>query len=211
MTIAVLANEDQKREWIKKGIPGSVELLWCGSLRTLLGTTADVYFDLLFENDKERTAHLSMREGYPFFVNEVEATTASIGKGVIRINSWPGMLERNIAELAIAEPDQAILVEEVMKLLGWEYIIVPDIPGMLTPRIICSIINEAYFTFGDSISSKEEIDIAMKLGTNYPYGPFEWAEKIGLKKVFSLLRTLSRDDSRYTISPALYKEYLAIE
>jgi 3-hydroxybutyryl-CoA dehydrogenase len=34
----------------------------------------------------------------------------------------------------------------------------------------------------DEISTKAEIDIAMKLGTNYPYGPFEWSEKSGWKK-----------------------------
>ena len=44
------------------------------------------------------------------------------------------------------------------------------------------IINEAYFTWEAGTSTKEEIDIAMKLGTGYPYGPFEWGEKIGLSR-----------------------------
>jgi 3-hydroxyacyl-CoA dehydrogenase len=44
------------------------------------------------------------------------------------------------------------------------------------------IINEAYFALEDNVSTKAETDIAMKLGTNYPYGPFEWGQLIGLKK-----------------------------
>jgi 3-hydroxybutyryl-CoA dehydrogenase len=68
------------------------------------------------------------------------------------------------------------------------------------------IINEAYFALGDEVSSKKEIDIAMKLGTNYPYGPFEWCEQIGLKNIHSLLTILKKNDSRYEIAPALVKE-----
>jgi 3-hydroxybutyryl-CoA dehydrogenase len=43
----------------------------------------------------------------------------------------------------------------------------------------------------------------MKLGTNYPYGPFEWSEKIGLFNIVSLLQKLSKKDKRYTISSLL--------
>jgi 3-hydroxyacyl-CoA dehydrogenase len=68
------------------------------------------------------------------------------------------------------------------------------------------IINEAYFALGEDVSSKDEIDLAMKLGTNYPYGPFEWCKKIGLKKVYSLLEKLSDTDSRYSIAPAMKNE-----
>jgi 3-hydroxybutyryl-CoA dehydrogenase len=207
MTIAVLANEEQKKEWIEKGVADEVEVLWCGSVRTLLATSADVYIDLTFINDRERMAQYKMREGFPFFVNAVEETASSIGNGIIRINAWPGMLKREFLEVAIAETDQAIVVEEVMKLLGWKYIIVPDIPGMITARVICSIINEAYYTFGDGISSKEEIDIAMKLGTNYPFGPFEWAELIGIDKVVSLLTRLGVESARYDVAPSLLEEY----
>jgi 3-hydroxybutyryl-CoA dehydrogenase len=68
------------------------------------------------------------------------------------------------------------------------------------------IINEAYFALEAGVSSKKEIDIAMKLGTNYPFGPFEWSEKIGLKKIITLLDTLSVSDSRYTPSSLMKKE-----
>ena len=44
------------------------------------------------------------------------------------------------------------------------------------------------------------------LGTNYPFGPFEWSEKIGVHKIASLLLKLSETDSRYTACPLLLKE-----
>ena len=69
------------------------------------------------------------------------------------------------------------------------------------------IINEAFFALEEGVSSKEEIDVAMKLGTNYPYGPFEWQEKIGLQNIYQLLHNLSEKDKRYSVSPLLRKKY----
>ena len=59
------------------------------------------------------------------------------------------------------------------------------------------IVNEAYYTLQEEVSTKEEIDTAMKLGTNYPYGPFEWSELIGLDKIHLLLTRLGNTDDRY--------------
>jgi 3-hydroxybutyryl-CoA dehydrogenase len=56
--------------------------------------------------------------------------------------------------------------------------------------VISTIINEALIALMEGVSTREEIDTAMKLGTNYPYGPFEWAEKIGMERVDSLLAQL---------------------
>ena len=52
------------------------------------------------------------------------------------------------------------------------------------------IINEAFIALREGVSTKEEINTAMKLGTNYPYGPFEWAGKIGIERVNALLDKL---------------------
>jgi 3-hydroxybutyryl-CoA dehydrogenase len=56
---------------------------------------------------------------------------------------------------------------------------------------------------GEKVSTKEEIDLAMKLGTNYPWGPFEWAEKIGVENILNLLEKLSQQEERYFPAPAL--------
>jgi 3-hydroxybutyryl-CoA dehydrogenase len=63
------------------------------------------------------------------------------------------------------------------------------------------IINEAYLTLEEGIASREDIDLAMKLGTNYPYGPFEWADRIGLGNVVRVLRGAQKEtgDERYEV------------
>ena len=93
-----------------------------------------------------------------------------------------------------------------MSALGWSFRIVPDQPGMIAPRVIAMIVNEAYFALGEKVSTREEIDIAMKLGTNYPFGPFEWAQKIGIENIRTLLTSMRRSDPRYEMAPALVEE-----
>ena len=46
----------------------------------------------------------------------------------------------------------------------------------------------------------------MRLGTNYPYGPFEWSKKIGLKNIATLLTELSLTEKRYHPADLLLKE-----
>lgn len=206
MVLAVLANEEQQAALQTKGVPDTVELLWCGSVRTLVATVADAYLDLQFELDPERNAAFAMRKEKPVLVNSVVYPTAQCGSSFIRINAWPGMLERPIVELAMDASLSGSPLAELMQALQWNYQLVPDICGMITPRVIASIINEAYHTAGEGISSRSDIDTAMKLGTSYPYGPFEWARRIGIDKVYALLKELSRNDDRYRPATALQEE-----
>ncbi|MGN6616445.1 MAG: 3-hydroxyacyl-CoA dehydrogenase family protein [Ilyomonas sp.] len=200
MTIAVRANGEQKKEFLSKKIPGAVELVWLQKSDTLQLVNADIYFDLLFGDVLHQAS-----ENKPVVVNAVVVTAKELPKNYIRINAWPGFLEREITEFAVgAEGEKQ--AKQVFQELGWKYKQTADVPGMITARIICKIINEAYFALGEGISTKEEIDIAMKLGTNYPYGPFEWGEKIELKNVYRLLKKLSKEDESYAIAPKLEEE-----
>ena len=83
---------------------------------------------------------------------------------------------------------------------------------MVTPRIICMIINEAFYTVQEGTASKEDIDLGMKLGTAYPKGPFEWLEIIGIENVYSTLNALyedSRDESVIRSAADLKTAYLS--
>lgn len=202
MTVAILADELLKQEWNAKKIPGHVVVVWADSIRSLLIIDADVYIDLLFDMDAERTGQLKKLLPKPVIVNSVAYTTKAIGADFVRINAWPTLLQRSLTELAAPEGYDTTLIETVFD----ECQLVPDIPGMITARVIAMIVNEAYYTLGAEVSSKEEIDTAMKLGTNYPYGPFEWSERIGLKRIYELLKVLSRADARYAIAPALERD-----
>jgi 3-hydroxybutyryl-CoA dehydrogenase len=206
MTIAVLAGDDLKNEFLNKKTEGDIEILWADSVRSLTMIEADVYFDLQFELDAERSARLTQLLPKPVFINSVSYTLANIGFEFMRINAWPGMLQRDIIEVSVKDQADEIKLKEVFQGLGWKYVLVPDISGFITPRVIAMIINEAYFTFGAGIATREDIDTAMKLGTNYPFGPFEWCARIGSKKVAELLTELSRSDERYQIAPAFLSE-----
>jgi 3-hydroxybutyryl-CoA dehydrogenase len=98
------------------------------------------------------------------------------------------------------------IADKVFSYLGKTTEWVPDIAGFISARVVATIINEAYFTLDEQVSTKEEIDTAMKLGTNYPYGPFEWSEKIGLKNIYNLLSRLANEQKRYELAALLIKE-----
>ena len=90
---------------------------------------------------------------------------------------------------------------------------VGDRVGMVTPRVICMIINEAFYTLQEGTASREDIDSGMKLGTGYPFGPFEWSERIGIRHVYELLEAMWEDthEERYKICPLLKKEYMKLQ
>ncbi len=73
------------------------------------------------------------------------------------------------------------------------------------PRTIAMIVNEAFFALGDKLATATDIDLAMKNGVNYPLGPFEWGEKIGLHNIAQLLEELSTitRDERYKLATEL--------
>ena len=145
----------------------------------------------------------------PVFINAVTETLEErkLPSNFSRINGWPGFLKRETWEIASGNRDVVI---KVFEQLGWKTIFVKDEPGLVSARVISMIINEAFFALGENVSSIEEIDLAMKLGTNYPYGPFEWSEKIGLQNIYHLLHKLSQTDKRYLIAPLLEKKYLEL-
>jgi 3-hydroxybutyryl-CoA dehydrogenase len=157
--------------------------------------------------DESRIAALSALLPSPVIVDAVVPTLAQIGRPFIRINGWPGFLERDVHELAVPDEATAAQIITLYQKIGRSCRIVPDTPGMISARILASIINEAWFTWEDGVSSKAGIDTAMKLGTNYPIGPFEWSERIGLDRICHLLEVLSREDARYRPANGLHQAF----
>ena len=164
---------------------------------------ADLVLDLDFMNESGRCEQLAKLQPALIMVNAVVPTLQEIGRPFVRINGWPGFRGRKMHELV--SPDAAITqrLHDLYARLGYTYRLVPDMPGMIAPRIVAGVINEAWHTWEEQVSTKEEIDTAMKLGTNYPFGPFEWGERIGLDQIAGLLWSLSRTDPRYLPAGAL--------
>lgn len=163
--------------------------------------TADAYFDLT--GSKMLTDHSSLKK--PVIINSVIETLQELKApdNVVRINGWPGFLQRPAWEIAGNIDNNTRTVFET---LGIRLHVVADEPGFISARIIAMIVNEAYLALEDEVSSKKEIDIAMKLGTNYPAGPFEWGAVIGIENIHALLQKLNKESSRYKPADLLIKE-----
>jgi len=202
MQIVVKANPEQKATLETMDWAENLQFQWVKEDRHYW-KAADAYFDFSFEEEGWLFDDINSA---PVFVNAVFNTSLELPSNAIRMNAWNSFLNRPIWEIAVA--DKTLLQPALMMLekLGRKAIAVPDEPGFIAVRIIAMIINEAYFSLEEEISSKKEIDIAMKLGTNYPYGPFEWASLIGLNKIAKLLEILNLTDERYAIAPALLQE-----
>lgn len=141
----------------------------------------------------------------PVIINSTVHTLAELNlpSNVYRINGWATFLNRSVWEIAgPADPE----IETIFRSINTGLTMVKDEPGFISARVIAMIINEAYFALEQNVSSKDEIDTAMKLGTNYPFGPFEWALKIGKRNVLDLLQKLYLTDSRYKPSQLLIGE-----
>ena len=207
MRLVILTNEQLKEELLHTGINERCKIDWINSSKELsLYADADTVVDLLFEQNGYETSYLNDFLKRPVFVNSMNKTVAEIGLPVIRINAWPGFLKRNIAEICCTDEVNKNEAERVLSLLNRKTEWVPDIRGFISARVVSMIINEAYFALEENVSTKEEIDIAMKLGTNYPFGPFEWSKKIGLKNIANLLTELSDEEKRYQPAALLLKE-----
>ncbi len=190
----------RQRKYKQKNINNGVHLVFKNELDKLIDlSNYDVFFIL---NDISHFVDFAHFEGKPVFINSVIDTLSELKtpQSVSRINAWPGFLQRDLWEVASQNEKEAATVFDQ---IGWETIFVKDEPGLVSARVISMIINEAFFAFGEGVSTIEEIDLSMKLGTNYPYGPFEWAEKIGIKNIYTLLKKLAENDRRYIPSVVL--------
>ena len=71
-------------------------------------------------------------------------------------------------------------------------------------RVISCIVNEAFLALSEGVATAEDIDRAMKLGANYPKGPFEWVEEIGARSIVETLDSLrAANGDAYLAAPAL--------
>jgi 3-hydroxybutyryl-CoA dehydrogenase len=204
MTIAAIA-EDHAQKDLQSFFKGE-DIDWI-MLKTVPAPEehcpAEIFLDLDFVNEAGRCEQLSKLQPALVMINAVGPTLQEIGHPFVRINGWPGFREKKTHELVTPDEGTSQRLRDLYAKLGYTYRLAPDTAGMIAPRIVAGMINEAWDAWEEAVSTKEEIDTAMKLGTNYPFGPFEWGERIGLGQILGLLRSLSRTDPRYLPAGAL--------
>ncbi len=127
---------------------------------------------------------------------------------LVGCSALPSICQKPLIEIAPTAFTPTMTVSVVQKFfqsIGKEIELVQDRVGMVFPRILCQMINEAAYALQEEIATPRELDIAMKLGANYPLGPIEWADRIGLEQVYAVLRALHGDlgEDRYSVAPLL--------
>ena len=129
---------------------------------------------------------------------------------VVGFATFHPLARRDVIELArgLDTGDDAMAAaDSLVERLGKESAVVKDAPGLVFPRILSLIINEAVRSLDEGVATAEEIDVALRLGTNYPQGPLRWADEIGLDEVLAVLEGLLEEtgDDRYRPAPLLRK------
>ncbi len=101
-------------------------------------------------------------------------------------------------------------VRELAERIGKTPVEVQDFPGFAVNRILMPMINEAVYCVMEGVVGPEDVDTAMKLGTNQPMGPLELADLIGLDTCLHVMLVLHEGfgDSKYRPCPLL-KRYVA--
>lgn len=101
--------------------------------------------------------------------------------------------------------DTYATVEAAAQKMGKTTVLGRDMPGFIVNRVLMPYINEAVYALYEGIGSVEDIDTAMKLGTNQPMGPLTLADFIGLDTCLSIAEVLHKGlgEDKYRPAPIL--------
>ncbi|MGQ0796604.1 MAG: 3-hydroxyacyl-CoA dehydrogenase family protein [Methanobacteriota archaeon] len=99
------------------------------------------------------------------------------------------------------------LIKDLAARLGKEAVEVRESPGFVVNRLLVPMMNEAFNLLLEGVASPQDIDKAMRLGTNMPMGPFELADYTGLDIGLDVMEVLYREtgDPKFRPSPLLRK------
>ncbi|WP_417623396.1 3-hydroxyacyl-CoA dehydrogenase [Paremcibacter congregatus] len=120
------------------------------------------------------------------------------------------------SRIAIAKGDQ--VTEENLatavgffQALGKQVSVIDDCPGLIVMRIVAMLANEGSDAVYQGVTSPDGVDTAMVNGVNYPCGPLQWAQNIGLTHVYSVLDGLKTfyGEDRYRTSPLIRRAVIA--
>ena len=90
------------------------------------------------------------------------------------------------------------------KKIGKDCIIVNEAPAFVVNRILCTMLNEAFFVMGENLASAEDIDKGMVLGCNHPIGPLALADLVGLETLLRVIEGLNKElGDKYRPAPLL--------
>ncbi len=141
-------------------------------------------------------------------VSEMAAVTKRPEKciGMHFFNPVPVMRLLEVIKGLRTSDETVNIALEVGKKVGKETIVVKEAPGFCVNRILCPLINEAFFVLDEGIASAEDIDKGMVLGCNHPIGPLALADMLGLDTMLHVMEDFQKDlGDKYRPAPLLAK------
>ena len=137
-------------------------------------------------------------------------TATSYGDGRILVDlvlDVAGAETIAVAPAADSTPQHLLEAFGFFQAHGKKVLQIEDVPGLITTRIVARLVNEAVDAMFRGDAEEDDIDLAMRLGVNYPRGPLEWGADIGFARVLTILDNLEDTyrDGRYRASPLLRK------
>jgi 3-hydroxybutyryl-CoA dehydrogenase len=220
------------REWVD-ACPGHTCYVYSRSLQKRLPKHAtrvhavedcegvDLVFDFHVRASGKRRLALTEIERdtgpkVPVFANAVAVSATEIAswfrrpERVIGIAALPTFLAAHAVEISFPrgkKPELPPVAAKFFAAFGREPRVVGDEAGLVFPRILALVINEAVLALQHGVADERAIDTAMKLGVNYPDGPLSWGSRIGWKNVHTVLHALQEEfgDDRYRPATLLKK------
>ncbi|HTD05240.1 3-hydroxyacyl-CoA dehydrogenase [Undibacterium sp.] len=193
----------------------SVELAGSGAAASRLAKWLDgagIAFtrrtDLAWSGLKFAAVELHLTDGRS--ATRMAAERSVPGLAVMDLPLAPG--QRNALAIAFSASMSASQKETVLaeiRACGLQAMEMADVPGLAVARTIAMLVNEAADAVHQGVCDQQGADLAMKLGTNYPAGPFEWLQEIGSDYIVPLLDNLftAYRGERYRVSPLLQQHY----
>ncbi len=128
-------------------------------------------------------------------------------KDVVVFDELPTVAGGALAFACVGGADVPELAAAVLQALGFAPVPVVDAPGLVVARTLAMLVNEAADAVQQGVCTTEGANAAMKLGVNYPAGPFDWLDRMGHARVVSVLRALDAcyKGERYRVSPWLQR------
>lgn len=182
-------------------------------------------FELTLENNEQKKAHLVTLD--KVLPNTIPIVTSAVTVSVLEqvqalhhknrvlgISAFPTCSSHTVMEIAPSIYTHKDILEAVtvfFSSLKKETALVTDAVGMVMPRILCQLTNEALFAIQHDIAEPRDIDDALKLAMNFSLGPIEWGEQVGFKNVVTVLDALhtATGEERYRVAPLLRQMAIA--
>ncbi|MGA2735178.1 MAG: 3-hydroxyacyl-CoA dehydrogenase NAD-binding domain-containing protein [Syntrophobacteraceae bacterium] len=141
-------------------------------------------------------------------ITELAAVTGRPGKfiGTHFFNPVPVMKLLEIIRGYETSDETLEIAKEWGKSIGKEVIVVNEAPAFAVNRVLCTMLNEAFYVLGEGIATAEDIDKGMVLGCNHPIGPLALSDLVGMETLLRVVEGLHKElGDKYRPAPLLVK------